>query len=653
MSDGDTYYEPLLLAFVAILLWSLSASVARFLTNEANYLGFTLGIMCCGVVFFGAWSWLDRESWWPRLRRVHETGDRRDHLRLGGSLLGFGLFLLVYDFTFFYSVQQGPSVPANIINYMWPIFFPALGALVFRRGEADFGWFEAGALSLAFGGATLIAGGSLDILLGEFRFTYGVAFVAALSAGIYLNFLAIAQDYLDSTQFVYLVGVVVAIPAALLAMVTLDLQLQITAASVPFVVGYGFLTFGVGQVAWGKAISLGEDALISSLAYLTPVLSTIFLNVLVDAPITETMAFAAVLIVLSQVLLNDTFRHFSSLSGALVATFLTALVMYVDPQITGGAEFFSTLDDVIATLFAVLTGFMLNRVWQVNQTENERLTDINFELERLAAVLNETYGAPSADGGAELRRTDDAGADPAPALDGAADPAEAGRDAIYELLLSIVDLNYAKGSGSLGPLVKQVRGDLDDCEAVFTALYEGTEHEAVVEERFTALREHVSDWLMLSQERVSSGEIAVLAVLGAATIVLFIASSSGAFVPSLFTIALSGVVVFAVLKVRDYNANRTGAGSKALIEQQVVDSIDRPLYFPHEEFAFDPALLAAAENDQAIKLGRDGDGGDLRRVDEFQVRKYVRYSVFGLVTVGITLVVILLYLRTAGAGFTI
>lgn len=625
-ADTNTYYVAILYAFVAIFLWSLSASIARFLRNDANYVGFTVGIMTCGAVVLGAWTWYDRDNWRGDLRET--VADSDDALpRFVAALLGFGVFLMLYDLTFLYAIQEGPSVPANIINYMWPILFPALGALVFRRPGTKFGWFEAGALSLAFGGTALIAGESLNVFAGGFRYTFAVAFVAALSAGIYLNFLAIAQEHVDSTPLIYFVGVVVALPLTLLSTAAFGLEFTITVRSLPYVVGYGFITFAFGQVAWGKAISLGEDALISSLAYLTPVLSTLFLNVLVDAPITETVAFAAVLIVVAQVLLNDTFRHFSSISGGAITVLITTLIVYTDPALFENAAFYRTIDDVVATIFAILTGFMLNRVWQVNQKENEDLTQINFTLNRIVTLLN-----------AEADAVDD-------------DAVEASHDAIYQLMVAIIDLNYAKKSRRVGPLVRRVNDHLDTCESTFHETLDGTESERALEDHYTDLREHVTDWLMLNQERVSREEITILGLLGITTILLFVVNTDNRFLPNLVTITLSGAIVFTVLKVRDYNYNRTGATSKVLIEQQIMDRIDKPLYFPKEEFAFDPGLASVADDDRTILFGDDVTTSDIeeaKTVGELHIQQYVRYGVFGFVSLAIVAVLVLLYLRTSG-----
>lgn len=619
----NSYYQSVVFAFAAILLWSLSASIAVFLQNDANYVGFTVGILACGVVFFGGWSWYDRERWLPKLeRRLRDDDLGRPKLRLAVSLMGFGAFLLVYDLTFLYSIQEGPSIPANMINYLWPIFFPALGALLFRRSETRFGWYEAGAFSIAFGGTALIAGGSEQLFAGGLRYTYLVALLAAVSAGVYLNFLSIAQKLVDSTQFIYFVGTVIALPATLAYALVFDVEVHLTAASLPFVVGYGFITFGGGQLAWGKAIKLGEDVLISSLAYLTPVLSTIFLAVLVKEPLSETVAFAAVLIIVAQVLLNDNFRHFSSLSGAIVAVFLAALFVYTSPPILEGLGFFDSLGDVIATIFAIIVGFMLSRVWEANQASNERLTEINLTLKRIARHV-ETGG--DGVGPREVERC---------------------HDAIDDLMTLIIDLNYAKGAATTGRYVPRVNRNLADCERTLEGVFRGTSAESVVEEELRTLQGAVADWLMINQERVSPGEILILALLGVATIITFVSAAGESFLSSLTAVFLTGAVVYTILKVRDYNYNRTGSATKVIIEQDVMDDIDRPLYVPKAKSAFGRDLIDTIDDGRPIRIGGIGEEPQ-REVtpDRLETQWYVRYGVFSFVLVAILLVIGLLYLE--------
>lgn len=624
----NSYYQSVVFAFAAILLWSLSASIAVFLQNDANYLGFTVGILACGVVFFGGWSWYDRERWLEELRgNLDDDGCRRPTLQLVVALLGFGAFLLVYDLTFLYSIQEGPSIPANMINYLWPIFFPALGALLFRRDETQFGWYEAGALSIAFGGTVLIAGGTEQLFTGGLRYTYLVALLAALSAGVYLNFLSIAQSLVDSTQFIYFVGTAIALPATLLYALVFDVEVHLTAASLPFVIGYGFVTFGGGQLAWGKAIKLGEDVLISSLAYLTPVLSTIFLAVLVDEPLSETVAFAAVLIIVAQVLLNDNFRHFSSLSGAIVAVFLASLFVYTSPPILDGLGFFDSLGDVIATIFAIIVGFMLSRVWESNQASNERLTEINLALKRIARHVETEADAL---GPREVERC---------------------HDAIDDLMTSIIDLNYAKGAAKTGRHVHRVNREVADCERALERAFRGSSTESVVEDELRTLQEAVADWLMINQERVSPGEILILALLGVATIITFVSAAGETFLSSLTSVFLTGAIVYTILKVRDYNYNQTGSATKVIIEQDVMDDIDRPLYVPKAKSAFDRELIDAIDDDRPIRIGVSGDGdGRAVTLDSLETHWYVRYGVFSFVLVAILLVFGLLYLELGNSN---
>lgn len=614
----NTYYWSVLLALTTVLFWSLSAPGAKFVRQEANYLGLTLIRMGCGALVFSSWLVYDWENTQNNLREF-VTDDDESTYRFVATLVLFGIFLLIYDVTFFFSIQEGPSVPANVINYLWPLFFPALGGLVFRRSDSSFGWFEMGVLSLAFAGAALIAVGSTNpIPEGGIRFTYLIAFVAAVSAAVYMNLLSIAQDYVDSTPLIFFSAVLVALFLEIGIVLITDLNIEISFPSLPFLLLFGLSTFGLAQFAWGKAINLGEDVLISSISYLTPILSTIFLSVFVDAPITESVAFGAVLIIVAQVMLNDTFRHMTSLGGAFITIFLSSLYLYIDPSVLGGASSLTQINSLIGTIFAILTGFMLERVWETNRTQDEKLNHINEVISQIITKVEDSEGVEDIHG------------------------------AINELVTSIIDLNYARSSDPRGELINNINNTNKTLQKKIQNHID--ESDEALETDLQNLDAAVSDWLLMSQKRVTRGELAILSLLGAATIASLTLSVGDAFLPNLVVIGVNAVIVFSILKIRDYDYDRSVGSTKIFLEQQNLNRINKPLYFPDEEFTYAPEIGAVADKDRRINVGDrsqyDSDE-DLQTVSDLTVRSTVRNGVLILSTIGIGLILILLYMQTA------
>jgi drug/metabolite transporter (DMT)-like permease len=615
----NTYYWSVMLALMTVFLWSLSAPGAKFVNQEANYLALPLVRFGCGAVVFGAWLWYDRDSCRTHFADL-ASGDDGSIYRFGAIVFLFGVFLLIYDVTFLFSIQNGPSIPANVINYLWPLLFPALGGLVFRRSDSKFGWFELGVLSVAFCGAALIAGGTPSTAFADARITYLLAFVAALSAGVYMNLLSMAQDFIDSTPLIFFIAVLVALVVESIAILATGAPVRFDRSSLPLVFLYGFGTFGLGHFTWSQAINLGEDVLISSLAYLTPILSTIFLHVFVDAPFTETVAFGAVLIIVAQVLLNDTFRHLTSLGGALITIFLSTLFLYVDPSRLGNEFLSASITNLIGTIFAILTGFMLNRVWRTNRKENEKLNQINATIRRLIERVEE----------GDLTK----------------DEIERAYGAVDGLMIAIIDLNYARGSEAIGPLTREVNEELSKTRETVTTLTATADVDPETELR--DVESDVREWLMLSQERVKRGEMVILALLGVVTVVTLLLNAGDSFFGHLVVIGLSGGIVFTLLKIRDYNHNRAGQPTRLLFEQQIVTEIQRSLYFPREEFTYAPEVAEFIGSDETVRVG-DADGTvgeELRTVSEVGVRHTVRYGVLSFVLAAIGIVVALLYLQT-------
>lgn len=622
-NDTNTYYWSVLLALTTVFFWSLSAPGADYVHQEANYLGLAFVRMACGALVFGVWLWYDWDDTKDSVTSLLEN-DHKSPYWFIAILVLFGIFLLVYDLTFFFSIQEGPSVPANIINYLWPLFLPAFGSFVFRRSDASFGLFEMGALSLAFSGAALIAGGSADSLLaGGIRFTYIVAFVAAVSAGVYMNLLPIAEEYVNSTPLIYFVAVLVALLAEAGIVLATGLHVEISTQSLPILLLFGLSTFGLAQLAWGKALVLGEHVLISSLSYLTPILSTIFLSVFVGAPLTESVAFGAVLIIAAQVMLNDTFRHMTSLAGALIAIFLSSLYLYIDPAILGSSSSVSQISSLVGTIFAILTGFMLERVWATNRMQDKKMNRINETLSQLITDIERS--------------------------DRSAEDVERVYEETYELIKSISDLNYGRSSDKRGKLIKKVRDQSENLKReIRTIRSPDDESIETVEAELQNLDTAISNWLLMSQKRVSRGELAILALLGAATMLTLVISVGDEFLSNLIVIGVNGVIVFSVLKIRDYDYDRSVGSTKILLEQRIATQIDKPLYFPHEEFTHTSEIYEIMERDDPVQVGSGGrDGSDSRpqTVSDLDVRTTVRTGVLSLALAAIVLILVLLYMQ--------
>ncbi|RQG88993.1 DMT family transporter [Natrarchaeobius halalkaliphilus] len=616
MSDRSSdLFAPLSYGLFSIFLWSLFASLADFLTGQVNYLAFTIGIFVCGIVLFGADCYRKRD----RLRTGFVRLDRREKATFLSFVFLFGVLLAIYDLTFYFAIQTGPSIPANLINYLWPMLTPIFAVFLFRRPNDEITAYKIGALLLAFLGAIIAVwdfSGGTDLASMELRFSYLAAFVASIAAALYLNALDVAQDYIPSISLTYFLGILFAFPFLLVSVPIFELTVQATADSLPIIVLYGIVVFVGGQFAWGRAITRGNKVVISALAYLTPILSTLFLFVLVDATLTQSMAAGGTLIIVANVLLNDSFRHVSSARGAVIGIFAVSIVLFVDPSLGGSETSIGVFEGFVATIFAILAGFMLERVWRMNQSENEYVVEMNNTMEQFLPILD------------ELERED----------------REAFVEQIDAVMISILELNYLKDASERFALSRQVHTDINEFHETATGLFAETGYERRATELSMQFRKDVNNWLMLNQEGVSRGEMGILWILGTVTIVLFIVNMGSGFLENVIAIALSGVIIFIILKIRDYNFNRTGT-EKALVEQDVILQIEREPYFPSKEMVLDGGYVKTMNENDSVRLGEDHETAIVK---DLAPHLYVRYSLLALVGLGISLMIGLIYLRSVG-----
>jgi len=624
---SQKYYISILFALVAVVLWSLHATVAVYGRGRANYAAMVFGGFLCAVVFFGVWYWQNRSKWTQEYQSVikDESVSTPYFITL---LISFGICLALYDLMLIYSLQEGPSIPANMINYLWPMLFPLLGAVVFRREESNLGFYEISVLSIAFGGAILIAGGTEIFSHADFQFSLLFAFLAAVSAGIYLNLLSIIQRWISSTASVYFIGSVISVPVIGLFLIIYRPEIHITIEGVPIILAYGFMTFGLARYMYGEAIRYGEDVIISALAYLTPVLSTVFLAVLAQEPLSQTVAFGAVLIIAAQVLLNENFKHISSITGGLITVFLVSIYIYTDPQIIEGLSILNRYGDVIVTIFAVFAGFILSRVWSINSNVHEKVTDINIIIKELASEFENSN---------EIS-------------DEKANKCEKELD---QLLITIVDLSYdQKVVGDIRKM-NYIYNQFDICEKELNSVSDGVSAENKIKKRVCDLREDIEDWLMITQDTVRNGEMAVLSLLGISTIFIFIAGSGDNFLEHLLTISLSGAITFTILKIRDYNYNRVGQHTKLLAEQSAVIKLGYPPYLPQRTAFLSSSIVDSMESNE-IRIKKEGyydtiesdDGIKTVSGDDFIIQSYVRYGLYMFISGCLLTIIVLIYFQT-------
>jgi len=524
-------------AFVAILLWSSAATIGRLLDNAANNVGIVLFLLVGGIFLFGGWSILEREKIHSDIKRIKSNNNIRLVCFL---ILLFGAFLGMYYSAFYYSIQNAPSIEANIINYLWPILTPFIAYYIFKTEERKFGYYELSLLVISFFGATLVAWDISSSNILELDFTAGHvgAVIAAVSAAIYLNFIFLIKKHISSTPFIYFLGMLFILPFAGMFIYSLDVSVVIEARAVPLLAFLTFVVFGGGQFLLIKSIELDNMITINALAYLTPLISSLFLNFFIGDVLTDSIIFGAVLIVAANILLNNSVTHFYAYNGAIIAFLFMGLIAYIEPSFLNSSSM-DQIDTYLSAVFSIFAGFTMSRVWQKAKQEDVIATEIS---QILSAHLNVIIGN------------------------------QRNETLIHEFIKETSKLDFLKSTDLMQKNSTAIISALDELKFI---------------EDNGMLKKHVKQWIMLKIDRVSNAEMILLFTLGFLVVFDFCFMIGQSFVKDVVAILFSSTVVFTILVIRDYNNNRTDFDLfRVILHQDILNKLGIPYYLPSKSLLF-------------------------------------------------------------------
>ena len=201
------------------------------------------------------------------------------------AVLALGVYgLFGFHFFLFVALRHAPPLQANLVNYLWPLLIVLFAPLFVRDAHLS-RWHVAGGL-LGFAGAMLaIGGGRVPIGDAASRFdgdaSWGYA-SALVSAFVWATYSLMGQR-LRQTGTAFPTAAV-----GLFCLVSGVLSLGCHAALEP---SYAFSTtdllplaalaigpMGAAFFLWDAALARGDARVIGTLAYLTPLLSTLLLG---------------------------------------------------------------------------------------------------------------------------------------------------------------------------------------------------------------------------------------------------------------------------------------------------------------------------------------------------------------------------------------
>jgi drug/metabolite transporter (DMT)-like permease len=258
-------------ALVAIALWGTLAALSLRLKAVPPFLlvgsALLLGALC-GV-----------------------RGIRLKRLRLRVLLLGvYGLF--AYHLCLFLALRRAPPVEANLLNYLWPLLIVVLTPL-FVRGASLRTHHVAGAL-LGFAGAALLVTGGRIALRSEALPGYLLAIAAAFIWSTYSLITHRIADFPTSAVATFC-GISGAL--ALGCHFLFEPSYAFSAGDLPFLVAIGLGPMGLAFYLWDRALKSGDPRTLGTLAYLTPLLSTVLVVVVGGGRLTIVSGIAMALII--------------------------------------------------------------------------------------------------------------------------------------------------------------------------------------------------------------------------------------------------------------------------------------------------------------------------------------------------------------------
>jgi drug/metabolite transporter (DMT)-like permease len=198
------------------------------------------------------------------------------------QVLALGIYgLFGFHFFLFVALRLAPPLPANVVNYLWPLLIVLLAPLFLRDARLTRAHVTGGLLGLA-GAIVAITNGRLpdlstspdrDAMLG-----YGAALVSAFIWATY----SLQSQRFRRNGVIYPTSTIGAfcLASGLLALgchAALEPAYRFRAEDIAPLLALAIGPMGAAFFLWDAALRRGDPRAIGTLAYLTPVLSTLLL----------------------------------------------------------------------------------------------------------------------------------------------------------------------------------------------------------------------------------------------------------------------------------------------------------------------------------------------------------------------------------------
>lgn len=255
----------IILALTAIVIWSTLALISTRLTHVSSFLILGIAFLISGSV-----SLVRHQAW---------------KIPMATLLVGVaGIF--GYHLLYFKAFSIAPAVEANLINYLWPLLIVVLSPVIIPGYHLTVKHITAALLGLC-GAVLIVTEGHLNIQT-EYLPGYALALGAAIIWAIYSLLTKRLPPFgTDSVGVFCLISGFLSMVIFFLSGGTASEILNLSLIDWILIAVAGIGPLGIAFYCWDAALKRGDPRIIGSLAYLTPMLST--LNLLLFAGKTLTL----------------------------------------------------------------------------------------------------------------------------------------------------------------------------------------------------------------------------------------------------------------------------------------------------------------------------------------------------------------------------
>ena len=265
-----------LLALGAIALWASLAALGVSLSHVPPFLLTGVALLIGSVIALPLSGW-DWRQW-----------------RVPATTLALGVYgLFGFHFLLFIALRNAPPVPANLINYLWPLGMVVLAPWLLPGKQLTRHHLLAALLGFA-GAALAIVGGRGGSVDAVWAWGYPLALASAFVWATYSLLTQRVAHFPTAAigSFAAVSGVL-----SLLCHGWLESPVHLTAQDWLLMALLGLGPLGGAFFLWDAALKRGDAQQIGVLSFLTPLLSTLVLLVVRGETINASVVLAALMIV--------------------------------------------------------------------------------------------------------------------------------------------------------------------------------------------------------------------------------------------------------------------------------------------------------------------------------------------------------------------